>query len=357
MKKIKKLKSRIKLQFACPDYRKVLLRLNQSSKRKWLLLGSPIHDNLGDHLIALAELDYLRSLNSEVDIFDIPTEMVFFYSQTIRESLNPDDIIFINGGGWMGTLWKQDEFFMQQILHLFNNYKIIVFPQTIYYDAFDARKNDVLTSAKEIWHSTPKAVLCVRDEASYQYAINEMGLEKERCLLLPDAALLYRAEKSFVKKEHKILMCLRNDKEQILPLDVKSEIEQFIRSMNYCYLHTSTLTKKVVSLNERRILVEKKIKEFATAQLIITDRLHGMILAFLANTPCIAIDNRTKKVFGVYNAWLSDVSIIQYSHPKADELKKLITQMLTSDSINIEIIQILFKNRYEMLERIITNEF
>ena len=100
MKKIKKLKSRIKLQFACPDYRKVLLRLNQSSKRKWLLLGSPIHDNLGDHLIALAELDYLRSLNSEVDIFDIPTEMVFFYSQTIRESLNTEDYIFING--WCG---------------------------------------------------------------------------------------------------------------------------------------------------------------------------------------------------------------------------------------------------------------
>lgn len=357
MSKIKTVKSLIKLKLAYPNYKKVLLQLKQTSKRKWIIMGSPIHDNLGDHLITLAELDYLHSLNSNADIFEIPTEMVILFSQIIKDSLNPNDIIFVNGGGWMGTLWKHDEFFMQHILHTFKDNKIIVFPQTVYYDDSDIEQNRVLNNAKDAWRSAPRSILCLRDEASYQYALSKIELEQERCLFLPDVALLYKTGISPVQKDRKILLCLRNDKEQVLPLAVRREIEDFIKNNNYRYAYTSTLTRKVVSINERRALVNKKIKEFTGAQIIITDRLHGMIFAFLANTPCIAIDNRTRKVFGVYNAWLNEVNTIQSSLPQAAELKNALVNMLAADEADTKAVHLDLKNKYDILERFIIDEY
>ena len=62
MNKIKKIKSLIKLYLAFPDFRKQLREIHDTDKRKWLLVGTPIHDNLGDHLITQSELEYLRGI-------------------------------------------------------------------------------------------------------------------------------------------------------------------------------------------------------------------------------------------------------------------------------------------------------
>ena len=39
---------------------------------------------------------------------------------------------------------------------------------------------------------------------------------------------------------------------------------------------------------------------------MITDRLHGMIFAYITNTPCIAIDNSNGKVKNFYKTWFED---------------------------------------------------
>ena len=44
--------------------------------------------------------------------------------------------------------------------------------------------------------------------------------------------------------------------------------------------------------------------------MLVTDRLHGMIFSYLVGTPCIVLDNKTKKVSGVYNSWLSKTDLI-----------------------------------------------
>lgn len=48
------------------------------------------------------------------------------------------------------------------------------------------------------------------------------------------------------------------------------------------------------------------------AQLVITDRLHAMIFAAITETPCIAMDNKSKKVKGVYE-WIRDLPYVQYA--------------------------------------------
>ena len=42
----------------------------------------------------------------------------------------------------------------------------------------------------------------------------------------------------------------------------------------------------------------------------LTNRLHCMIFAYLSKTPCLAFDNKSKKVSGVYE-WIKDCEFIQ----------------------------------------------
>lgn len=52
------------------------------------------------------------------------------------------------------------------------------------------------------------------------------------------------------------------------------------------------------------------MKRIEACSVLVTDRLHGMIFAYITGTPCIVMDNKTNKVFGVYEEWLSDVDWI-----------------------------------------------
>ena len=51
---------------------------------------------------------------------------------------------------------------------------------------------------------------------------------------------------------------------------------------------------------------KKIIKQFSKSKLVVTDRLHGMILSVITGTNCIAFDNSSGKVSGVYDTIKDD---------------------------------------------------
>ena len=72
--------------------------------------------------------------------------------------------------------------------------------------------------------------------------------------------------------------------------------------------------------------INKYIK-FRECELVITDRIHGMIFAAITGTPCIAMSNYNHKVKGTYK-WIEPLEYIKFAEnindiPKLiDELKK-----------------------------------
>ncbi len=55
----------------------------------------------------------------------------------------------------------------------------------------------------------------------------------------------------------------------------------------------------------------KKWNEFSSVQLVVTDRLHGMVFSAITGTPCIALDNISHKVYGAYQ-WLSYLPYLRF---------------------------------------------
>ena len=87
-----------------------------------------------------------------------------------------------------------------------------------------------------------------------------------------------------------------------------------------------------VSQPDRPRELERKWREFCGAELVITDRLHGMIFACITSTPCIVLDNYNHKIRNFYRSWLSDVPNIRFAE-QVEDILPLTRELLEQGSI------------------------
>ena len=91
---------------------------------------------------------------------------------------------------------------------------------------------------------------------------------------------------------------------------------------NYNIRKVSTVIKSPVVLRKRIGELQKSWETFANAEITITDRLHAMLFSVLNGTPCIVLNNKTGKVFGVAD-WLDDTNMIVRANSLSEVLEKL----------------------------------
>ena len=139
------------------------------------------------------------------------------------------------------------------------------------------------------------------------YDLMESLKLKCKLIFVPDIVLSLEGKKTNKKTNGKILICLRRDAEKTT---VSESIIKCVEISGYTYDITDTVVDYRIDAKQSRIEVEKKIDEFSQYELVICDRLHAMIFSILAGTPCIAFDNISKKVSGVYE-WIKDIEQIK----------------------------------------------
>ena len=277
-----------------------------------LLVGTPLHRNLGDHLIAESEQRYLEDIYPGRKVIEIPTEIFQEHKEQISVELKPDIPVFITGGGWMGSLWPNDEMVLQEMIFCFRNNPLTILPQTVCYEPDDPE--DLLWSMRSVMSLCRDIRFCARDEASFRFAEENFPVES---ILAPDMALLM--EPSPVRKKNGVGFCLRKDRERCFS-DETALRELF---KDYPIREVDTMSKRRIPARHRRKSIERAIGDIGSCEVLVTDRLHAMIYAMLGGTKCIAFDNRTGKVRGIYEKWLSDdpniLFLREYDEKKVEE--------------------------------------
>ena len=116
-----------------------------------------------------------------------------------------------------------------------------------------------------------------------------------------------------------INVCIREDceSEQENIVEFYEKIKQ-----NYNVRKISTVIKSPVVLKKRIRELQKSWTSFENAEITITDRLHAMLFSVLNSTPCIVLNNKTGKVFGVAD-WLDDTYMIVRANSLSEVLEKL----------------------------------
>lgn len=325
-----RLKAYVKMGSERQEFANLVSSLEKEKDNYDLLLGTAIHTNLGDHLISLAEKQMMEEVNSGRKVYEIPSEVYQFYKKRLEKAIRPSTRVFINGGGWMGNLWLNEERLLQDIVYSFHRQKIVIFPQTIYYDETIKPYQELIDRGNKIYEKCNDIKLFVRDQQSYDFAFSNLNIKKVE--LVPDIALYYTAN-NLAKKKNKILgICMRNDREKSSDAGFVNQICELLKKRGFQVREISTMNDTRVASNQREKVCNRKLKDFSECSIIISDRLHGMIFSYISGTPCIAFDNKTKKVSGVYNQWLVDCKSIFPAFTQPDLTK--IMNFIESDAVD-----------------------
>ena len=115
-------------------------------------------------------------------------------------------------------------------------------------------------------------------------------------------------------KREGIIFCFRKDIEKVIDDSKKEKLINKVLDITKIrkikYMDTVITNKKEYSYKEAKKEFNKLVKEFASSKLVVTDRLHGMVIAYITGTPCIAINNLSGKVKGVYETIEENNNII-----------------------------------------------
>ncbi len=279
-----------------------------------VVLGTPTHQNIGDSAIALAEMDFLkRCFSPEEQIDEITAEAFHNFEQLAikKISARPDALICWHGGGNMGDLWFFEEEVRRDAFSAFSAHRILMMPQTIDYSETEKGRREAQRSVP-FYNGRPGLVMVAREKTSYE--IMKTLYPDSRILLTPDIVLSSTAELYHVTPMHRtgVLMCLRSDPEKVVSEEQWLHMERYLDSIGKKHCRTDMYSSKAVTISNRKELVREKMQEFCGAELVITDRLHGMVFAALTGTPCIAFSNSNHKVKGTYD-WISYLPYIKYA--------------------------------------------
>lgn len=268
------------------------------------LVLTPEHGNLGDHAIAKAIKEMLLRL--DMHIVEIPTSKLLRLRELGWLKIMNRKRILINGGGNLGTLWFNIEQLQRDIIISNPQSTIFIMPNTICYEDSDWGRNEFIKS-KDIYNSHPKLYLFAREKTSYRI----MRSAYQNVTLMPDMVL--SLNECINDRERKgCLLCLRSDRERIR----SDEQERIIRHQAATLFGSAVCDTDMVAghrilINQRESELQGKFAEFSGAELVITDRLHGMIFCAITGTPCIVIDSKSPKVRGCYE-WIKDLDYIQF---------------------------------------------
>lgn len=288
-------------------------------KNTAIIIATPCHGNLGDQAIVLAEKKFLNAMGFDnQSIIEINNMDYLRFGHLLNEYIHDDDTIVIDGGGNLGTLWPHEDDKISKILKQFSQNRTIIFPQTVYYDETQQAKTR-LQKNQMIYSSHKNLTIMFRDEKSYDFAVNNFNGPK--ILFCPDIVLFL---KNMVdsKDRNGVLLCFRDDLECVISPEKIEQLKEKLDERGLCFKNTSTVISEEVSFKKREYVLNKKLQEFAQTRLVITDRLHAMIFATITNTPCIALDNKSKKVSGVYQ-WIKHLNYVKCNE-NFDEIYSLI---------------------------------
>lgn len=273
------------------------------------ILGSPVYTNLGDSAILLAQMRFLQQCGyTSGQIKEITSQEYKQYRALLPKRIKKNEPIFGLGGGNMGNQWPAEEQIRENLIEDYPNNNIIVFPQTIY---FVGDGEEGIHRTEEIYKGHSNITLVARETKSYE--MMRSLFSKATILLTPDIVLSSTMDDYGVipAERNGVVFVTRSDPEKSVSDTTWEKLEKTVTHNGKAYRHTDMYSDEPVTKENRAELVRKKMQEFCSAELVITDRLHGMVFAALTGTPCIVFSNYNHKVKGTYD-WISYLLYIRY---------------------------------------------
>jgi pyruvyl transferase EpsO len=292
-------------------------------------------DNFGDAAIWLGALEMLDALQVSVRYAQ---PLYVLHPRSLR-SVVRDGPVLVNGGGSFGDVYRLTQQFLHRIIATFPERRIVVLPQTVYFET-----TDHLEEAKRAVGAHPDLVLMCRDRDSFETARTEFDCDVQ---LVPDLAFALGPQPAPAPPRERALWLLRRDHEAVPRSgetadaavravdweDVLTDEPARARKIRAEELGFRAL-RRIAGVvpqvhagpvrpvaSARRLTAARVDAAFALlarGECVVTDRLHGHLLATLLGRPSVVCDNRFGKVRSFYETWTQRLPGTAWAETPAD---------------------------------------
>lgn len=328
------------------------------SKRCFIFLAAD-YGNIGDIAISTAQKQYLESVLPDYEIISIPISQTRFVLGSIKKQVRADDIITIIGGGNMGGIYPDIEELRQLVIKSFPSNRIVCFPQTLDWDG-SAKSNRALKTIVKTYTKHSDIHIFARESITFSKLKEIFRKHKNVSIgLVPDIVMSATAESlgaTDCLEPLSILRCLRDDKEVALSTTQYAVIDKALVETSYNIKKTDTHAggSQLGDAHCAKLLSDK-LTQFRAAKLVITDRLHGMILCLLSGTPCLVLPNSNHKIRQTQLDWLRDhPRLVFLELEKINNISESINHLLSVPKGNLKDSPVEI-TAYNDLKKVLTN--
>lgn len=305
-----------------------------SNDKRAIVFLSADYGNIGDIAISAAQREYLKSILTDHNVVCIPISQTRLVIQSIKKQIRTDDLITIIGGGNMGAMYPDIEELRQLVIRSFPQNRIVCFPQTLDWDN-SAKSKRALHHIVKTYSQHPDIHVFARESITYAKLDNIFNEHANvNVSLVPDIVMSATAEVLGAKdtlEPSGILRCLRDDKEAALSVEQYTMLDNALANTGYAIEKTDTHAggSQLGELYCSKLLADK-LSQFRSAKLVVTDRLHGMILSLLSGTPCLVLPNANHKIRQTQLDWLQNHPRLIFVEPEQfGEIPNFINQLLS----------------------------
>ena len=205
----------------------------------------------------------------------------------------------------MSDLYFDIELLRQLVVRSFPSNHIILFPQTLFFSNSLGGKY-LKHKAVKTYSNHNNLLISAREKWSFE----SMKSILPGCKLIPDIVMTLDKREPVVERNG-VTLCLRDDAESGLSIKFKAELRAKVKEVFNVADYDTHIGRGNLSLEERENELNKIWAQFRSSEWVVTDRLHGMIFAFITGTPCVVLPNNNYKIEGCYN-WIKGSGYIYF---------------------------------------------
>lgn len=308
-------------------------RFEYLKNQKNLILGLlPTHNNMGDHAIAEASKRLLQRLFPEYKILELEMPETYLFADALVKNMNPDDMVFIIGGGNMGDMYEHEERTRRFIIRKFKKFRLVQLPQTVHFRNTESGQRAMKRSVS-IYNAHLRSVFMARDKHSFNWM--HKNLPAKKIELFPDIVLSLPPVGLQVPRAG-IGVCFRTgrDLERVVDESFSTRLREQLENMvgRGQLKDVNTLHATRVNKHTRLELLNQLWQRYRSVELVITDRLHAMIFCVVTQTPCIVLPSFNHKVKEGFES-LNGLNYIRYvEDPDVELIMFIVNEFRKSDT-------------------------
>ena len=304
------------------------LLASKESRIIYILTPTASLKNLGDHAQVIAIRSWFSQHFPQHHVVEVNKNEAIYGQWMLKRSVKEGDLIFLHSGGNLGDRGVWSERGRRLVINNFRTNKIVSLPQTIFFSD-SAQGYRERAESQKIYNAHPLLTIMSRDQKSH--AIARELFHNANHLLVPDfvnlLSLKFFGLDDRQPRVGSTLAIIRNDQESAFQGRGGGVIKNLVSGKVSI---TDTQTKLPLPSFARKFMVARFVRSIQGFEVVVTDRLHGLIFSILANRPTVVLGTRDHKLEASFE-WFDANSAALFSRD-VDEVPELLSKARSLES-------------------------